>query len=85
MESATEKKPDDEVYFDRKTFLTLSGQMHLEAMCFRLGSVYNFGPVFRYVTQINRMISSNFNKLTFHLNNEFTFQSGKFNFDHSHE
>ncbi|XP_055300463.1 probable asparagine--tRNA ligase, mitochondrial [Sitodiplosis mosellana] len=47
MQSETATKPKDEIYFDRKTFLTLSGQMHLEAMCFRLGSVYNFGPVFR--------------------------------------
>lgn len=47
MQSQTARKPKDEIYFDRKTFLTLSGQMHLEAMCFRLGSVYNFGPVFR--------------------------------------
>lgn len=47
MQSATAKRPSDEIYFNRNVFLTLSGQMHLEAMSFRLGSVYNFSPVFR--------------------------------------
>lgn len=47
MQDAKASKPKENIYFDRSTFLTLSGQMHLEAMCFRLGSVYNFGPVFR--------------------------------------
>lgn len=47
MQSLTNERPSDEIYFNRNVFLTLSGQMHLEAMCFRLGSVYNFGPVFR--------------------------------------
>lgn len=47
MQDVKVPKSNENVYFDRSTFLTLSGQMHLEAMCFRLGSVYNFGPVFR--------------------------------------
>lgn len=68
METASDKKSQDEIYFDRKTFLTLSGQMHLEAMCFRLGSVYNFGPVFRYVnTQISQRISLNLQIIIFSL------------------
>lgn len=44
----TPKPSADEVYFNRKAFLTVSGQLHLEAMCQRLGAVYNFGPAFRY-------------------------------------
>lgn len=47
MNTKESPKPDDEVYFNRKAFLSLSGQMHLEAMCQRLGSVYTFGPAFR--------------------------------------
>lgn len=47
MQNTANKRSSDEIYFNRNVFLTLSGQMHLEAMCFRLGSVYNFGPVFR--------------------------------------
>ncbi|XP_031624657.1 probable asparagine--tRNA ligase, mitochondrial [Contarinia nasturtii] len=47
MQSKTTPKLKDDIYFNQKTFLTISGQMHLEAMCFRLGSVYNFGPIFR--------------------------------------
>lgn len=54
MQSEKEKKPDDEVFYNRKVYLTLSGQLHLEAMCQRLGSVYSFGPIFRLkLKQIN--------------------------------
>ena len=34
-------------YFDKTVYLTVSGQLHLEAMCNGLGKVYNFSPVFR--------------------------------------
>lgn len=37
----------DEAYFDRKAYLTVSGQLHLEAMVNHLGAVYSFGPIFR--------------------------------------
>lgn len=47
MQPEKEKKPDDEVFYNRKVYLTLSGQLHLEAMCQRLGAVYSFGPIFR--------------------------------------
>lgn len=47
MQSLTSKRSANEIYFNRNVFLTLSGQMHLEAMCYRLGSVYNFAPAFR--------------------------------------
>lgn len=47
MQSKTAPKPKDDIYFGKTTYLTISGQMHLEAMCSRMGPVYNFGPVFR--------------------------------------
>jgi len=34
-------------YFDRRVFLTQTGQLHLEAACMALGRVYCFGPTFR--------------------------------------
>ena len=37
----------DEAYFDKKAFLTVSGQLHLEAMCNGLEQVYTFHPAFR--------------------------------------
>ncbi|ETN59712.1 aspartyl-tRNA synthetase [Anopheles darlingi] len=37
----------EHAYFDRPTFLTVSGQLHLEAMSHGLDKVYTFGPTFR--------------------------------------
>lgn len=37
----------EDAYFDHKTFLTVSGQLHLEAMALGLHKVYNFNPAFR--------------------------------------
>ena len=37
----------DEAYFDKKVYLTVSGQLHLEAMCNGLEKVYTFSPAFR--------------------------------------
>ncbi len=34
-------------YFDRKAFLTQSGQLYAEAACMAFGKVYCFGPTFR--------------------------------------
>ncbi|XP_055607226.1 probable asparagine--tRNA ligase, mitochondrial [Uranotaenia lowii] len=39
--------PLDKGYFDREAYLTVSGQLHLEAMCHGLGKVFSFGPTFR--------------------------------------
>lgn len=35
------------LYFDRDVYLTVSGQLHLEAICNGISRVYNFSPVFR--------------------------------------
>lgn len=37
----------EESFFDRKIFLTVSGQLHLEAMAHGAGDCYTFGPTFR--------------------------------------
>ena len=41
------KETDSRVYFDKDVYLTVSGQLHLEAVANGLGRVYNFSPVFR--------------------------------------
>ncbi len=38
---------EEDDYFGKKVFLTVSGQLHLEAVCNGLGKVYNFSPCFR--------------------------------------
>lgn len=43
----------EDAFFDQKTFLTVSGQLHLEAVAHGLGNVYSFGPAFRYNSIIN--------------------------------
>lgn len=42
-----EKQQRDQIYFDEKVFLTVSGQLHLEAMTHGLSKVFTFGPTFR--------------------------------------
>lgn len=39
--------PVEQAYFDKKAFLTVSGQLHLEAMNLGLERVYTFNPAFR--------------------------------------
>lgn len=48
-----ETVPLDEAFFDQKAYLTVSGQLHLEAMVNHLGSVYSFGPTFRAENSIS--------------------------------
>jgi len=45
---ATEGGADfDQDFFGRETFLTVSGQLNVEAYCLALSKVYTFGPTFR--------------------------------------
>lgn len=37
----------EDSFFDKKSYLTVSGQLHLEAMAHGLGNVYTLGPTFR--------------------------------------
>ncbi|XP_034106002.1 probable asparagine--tRNA ligase, mitochondrial [Drosophila albomicans] len=39
--------PSDQSYFDQKVFLSVSGQLHLEAMSYGLGNTYTLAPAFR--------------------------------------
>lgn len=43
----SENQKHEEIFFNRKTFLTVSGQLNLEAMAHGLSKVYTFGPTFR--------------------------------------
>lgn len=43
----TDTQSPEEIFFDSKVFLTVSGQLHLEAMAHGLSKVYTFGPTFR--------------------------------------
>ena len=39
--------PTEDKYFGKEVYLTVSGQLHLEAICNGISRVYNFSPVFR--------------------------------------
>ncbi|CAD0203464.1 unnamed protein product [Chrysodeixis includens] len=55
-----EGKDKDSVYFGTKTFLTVSGQLQLEAVCRGMGNVYTFGPTFRAENSRSRLHLSEF-------------------------
>ncbi|KAL6259063.1 hypothetical protein P5V15_008984 [Pogonomyrmex californicus] len=55
-----EGQPEDEVYFDTTAFLTVSGQLHLEAVARALTKVYTFGPTFRAENSKSRLHLSEF-------------------------
>lgn len=55
-----EGKDKDSVYFSTKTFLTVSGQLHLEAICRGMGDVYTLGPTFRAENSRSRLHLSEF-------------------------
>ncbi|KAF5304653.1 hypothetical protein FQR65_LT18847 [Abscondita terminalis] len=56
----TSQTPRDEVYFDSKAYLTVSGQLHLEAAAHSLSKVYTFGPTFRAENSKSRLHLSEF-------------------------
>jgi asparaginyl-tRNA synthetase len=41
------RKPAVDEFFGREAFLTVSGQLNVEAYCLALTKVYAFGPTFR--------------------------------------
>lgn len=43
----SESQDPEEIFFDNKVFLSVSGQLQLEAMAHGLSKVYTFGPTFR--------------------------------------
>ncbi|XP_045453585.1 probable asparagine--tRNA ligase, mitochondrial [Melitaea cinxia] len=55
-----EGKSVDSVYFGTKTYLTVSGQLHLEAICRGMGNVYTLGPTFRAENSKSRLHLSEF-------------------------
>ncbi|CAH2088217.1 unnamed protein product [Euphydryas editha] len=55
-----EGKNRDSVYFGTKTYLTVSGQLHLEAICRGMGDVYTLGPTFRAENSRSRLHLSEF-------------------------
>ncbi|CAG9782325.1 unnamed protein product [Diatraea saccharalis] len=55
-----EGRDNDAVYFGSKTFLTVSGQLHLEAICRGMGNVYTLGPTFRAENSRSRLHLSEF-------------------------
>ncbi len=62
--NASMKKPSNEdpssAYFDKRVFLTVSGQIHLEAICNGIERVYTFSPAFRAETGRSRRHLSEF-------------------------
>lgn len=55
-----EGKDKDSAYFGTKAFLTVSGQLHQEAVCRSMGNVYTLGPTFRAENSRSRLHLSEF-------------------------
>ncbi|XP_012286759.1 probable asparagine--tRNA ligase, mitochondrial isoform X2 [Orussus abietinus] len=52
--------PHEEAFFNTKAYLTVSGQLHLEALARALSKVYCFGPTFRAENSKSRLHLSEF-------------------------
>ncbi|XP_057667993.1 probable asparagine--tRNA ligase, mitochondrial [Diorhabda carinulata] len=48
-------EPIEEAFFNKKSYLTVSGQLHLEAAAHGLSKVYNLGPTFRAENSKSRL------------------------------
>lgn len=55
-----ENIPLEEAFFDKKAYLSVSGQLHLEAAAHGLTKVYSFGPTFRAENSKTRLHLSEF-------------------------
>ena len=51
---------DSDYYFNKRVYMTVSGQLHLEAICNGISQVYNFSPAFRAETGRSRRHLSEF-------------------------
>nr|XP_018901736.1 PREDICTED: probable asparagine--tRNA ligase, mitochondrial isoform X1 [Bemisia tabaci] len=57
---ASPGQSEDEVFFKRKAYLSVSGQLQLEIMARSLSNVYSFGPIFRAENSKSRLHLSEF-------------------------
>ncbi|CAK1542775.1 unnamed protein product [Leptosia nina] len=55
-----EGRDNDTAYFGTKSFLSVSGQLHLESVCRGMGNVYTLGPTFRAENSRSRLHLSEF-------------------------
>lgn len=76
-EMAKQNVNTDDAYFDKKVYLTVSGQLHLEAAAHGIHKVYTFGPTFRaensntrlhlaefYMLELEKAFTNDLNDLT---------------------
>ena len=71
---AEERGPTEKHYFGRPTYLTVSGQLHLEALACSMSRVYTLSPVFRAEKSMSPKHLSEF--LMLEVEEAFTFSLG---------